>query len=294
MLWTIRLLSIDTHYDLVSLGFALTVLAMFLLGFWVYRNSNGPQQLRATRVLLLSPFVAVLATQLGFYDPVTVIAWALVLTSLTIRLPGLPLVAGLFLGVQHFEQAIFGLAALWLTLRALQTMNDHARTMHLHWQIIVGLIVGKLVVSLSAVFAGHTLSGRSSWISEYFVDWSKVSLATFPFLVWSLFAGLWILVIAAWLRWTEVRGLLTSALVVGVLAMVLSGDRPRVFVIVALPSLALIIATYFRGREKTTIDSLIEASAWIAPPAILFGLSVINVDVFTQNVPTILHLVGLG
>lgn len=295
MLMTARALGVDTHNELIRLGFLTTVLALLAVVFWVLALQT-PSRWTNARLILLSPIVAVLATGLGFYDPFTVLAWALLLFAWRSRRKAALVIGAVPLGIQHFEQAVFGIAVLTLTWLAVRDALPDAIARLTPLWAFPGIIGGKVLLLLFMASQEQALFARSSWLAEYLVDWTRNLIVLGPLLLWALFAGLWPLVVGVWLRRsTTARVQLVGAFLLGLLAMFLTGDRPRVFVLVALPSLVLLVIAYGKLSEPSLMERrVVEAVAWVAPPLIFFGLSVTSANVVDQTIPALLHLTGLG
>ena len=280
---------------------ALRVGAVFMLiglagwAWWAWLSVDGVQRWRAARLAVLAPITGVLATWLGFYDPFTVLAWLLVLFAWTTRSRSLLIATGVVLGFQHFEHGVLGLTALTLTWWAVrQDLPERLRSMNPLWAL-VGVVAGKVLLLVVMAATGSALSGRTSWLSAYLLDWTKVGANTAPILLWSLFAGAWALVVAYWLAVPEraSRLLLVGAFGVGALATVLSGDRPRVFIIVMAPALLLMTVAYLRRRADNPRElRLVESVMWLAPAISLWGAEVVYSNVIDQAVTTWQLLIG--
>jgi len=280
---------------------ALRVSVVFLLlatlgwAAWAWWATEGSQRWRAARLAVLAPLTGVLATWIGFYDPFTVMAWLVILFAWLSRSRLLLVISGVLLGFQHFEHGVLGLAALALTWWAVRRdLPNRLQAMNPLWALI-GVVAGKAVLLAVMAASGSALSGRTSWLSTYLPEWTKVGANTAPILLWSLFAGAWALVIAYWLALKErrTRLLLLAAFAVGVIATVLSGDRPRVFVIVMAPALLLVTIAYLHRRSEHTQElRLVESVMWLAPAVTLWGAEVVYSNVIDQAITTWQLIVG--
>lgn len=271
------------------------LIAAMVWAAWAWLAIEGPQKWRAARLAILAPLTGVLATWIGFYDPFTVLAWLVVLFAWLSRSRLLVVLSGVLLGFQHFEHGVLGLAALTLTWWAVrQDLPERLQEVTPLWALI-GVVVGKVVLLGVMAASGSALSGRTSWLSTNLAEWTKVGANTAPILLWSLFAGAWALVIAYWLALPirRARLLLVGAFAVGTLATILSGDRPRVFVIVMAPALLLATIAYLRRRsDHPTELRLVESVMWLAPVVTLWGADVVYSNVIDQAVTTWQLLVG--
>jgi hypothetical protein len=271
------------------------VLVACCWALWAWLNAPSSQRWRAARLAVLSPVVGVLAAWLGFYDPWTMLAWAVVLFAWLSGSRALLAVSGGLLGFQHMEHGLLGLAALLLVWVAVRPgLPDRLRATNPGWAAI-GVVAGKAVLLLVLVSAGSSASGRTSWLGTYLADWTKVAVNTGPMLVWSLFAGSWAIVVAFWLADSSrrTRTLLAGALIVGLVATLLSGDRPRVFVLVMAPALLLLTIAYLQRREGNRTElRLVETVVWLAPAVTLWGSEVVYANVVDQLVTTWRILTG--
>lgn len=262
---------------------------------WAWANAPEGQRWRAARLAVLAPVFGVLATWLGFYDPFTMLAWAVVLYSWLSGSRVLLVVSGVLLGFQHLEHGLLGLAALVLVWAAVRSdLPPRLRDANPGWAVI-GVLAGKAVLLLILLLNDVAASGRTAWLGVYLVDWTKVAINTGPILLWSLFAGSWAIVVAFWLT-TPVRRArlaLTAAFLVGVLATMASGDRPRVFVMVMAPALLVLTVAYLHRRQSSASElRLVESIVWLAPVVTLWGAEVVYGNVVDQAVTTWQILTG--
>lgn len=292
-----RALGLATTLDVVRLGFWTSLVALGVLVAWMVTVTANNQRWRAGRLLLLSPLVAVLFTAIGSYDAFTVLAWGVALwlwrTGNRIAL----VFGGVLLGFQHFEQTLFGCLALVCAWAAMRIQLPHEMHMRSPAWLLPGIVVGKLLLILILITNGQSAFGRSGWIERFLLEWTKVAVVTLPYLVWSLFAGLWVLVALVFMRSHSSRGrlLLACSLAIGILSTVVSGDRPRGFVIVLLPSLALAIVAYLRTPDVPMLERrAVEVTAWLAPPLILAGKLAVNANVYDNGYVSFFWITGLG
>lgn len=290
-----RLLGATTPgaYLWVSAVATLVVAACWAVWSWV--NAPDGQRWRAARLAVLAPLFGVLATWLGFYDPFTMLAWAVVLFAWLSGSRVLLAASGVLLGFQHLEHGLLGMAALVLVWAAVRPdLPRRLATANPGWAVI-GVLAGKAVLLLVLMSNGVTASGRTAWLGVYLADWTKVAVNTGPILLWSLFVGSWAIVVAFWLA-EPTRGarlMLMAAFLVGVLATVASGDRPRVFVMVMAPALLVLTVAYLRRRQDSITElRLVESVVWLAPVVTLWGADVVYGNVVDQAVTTWQILMG--
>lgn len=280
-------------YLWVSLVAILAVASCWAL--WAWLHSPTDQRWRAARLAGLAPLFGVLATWLGFYDPFTMLAWAVVLFAWLSGSRVLVAVSGVLLGFQHLEHGLLGLTALvlvWIAVRG--DLPPRLTALNPAWAGI-GILAGKAALLLILLSNGVTASGRTAWLGAYLVDWAKVGVNTGPILVWSLFAGSWALVVAFWLAQPQrrARWALAAALLVGLLATAASGDRPRVFIIVMAPALLVLTVAYLHRRQGSVTElRLVESVVWLAPVVTLWGADVVYGNVVDQAITTWQLLTG--
>jgi len=234
-------------------------------------------------------------TGIGSYDPFTILAMLLVLFAILSSSRLLVALSGVVIGFQHFEQGLLGilaLAAVWSALKgSLPRAVDGASPL---WAL-VGLVAGRLFLTAIFLATDVQATGRPQWITEFFIEWSLGAITTGPLLLWSLFAGMWALILYIWIRFTQrdSRLLLLGAFAAGLIGLLLSGDRPRVFVVILAPALALLVVTYTRlAREERVVSRLIEGVVWLAPPLIFAEDIVTNVNIV--DVPYTLFLFAIS
>ena len=291
-----RLTGIDSSIGMVRQGLLVALIGLGLLAAWAWwltGNADGP---RAVRLVLLAPISAVLFASVGSYDAFTAATWGLALWLWTTKSRGLTVLGGVLLGIQHFEHALLGAVALlftWLALRS--DLPPRLGAVNPVW-VALGVVIGKAGLIAYLVASGSTPTARVEWLFRYVGDWTKNGLATAPSLLWSLFAGLWMLVILMWLRGEKrARLLLVAALGVGLLGTAVSGDRPRVFILVLLPSVMIAITQYLRDERPSRVErQSVEALVWVGPPLILGGKMVTNTNVIDNAYVTFMWVTGLG
>lgn len=282
-----------TAYLWISIAAILAVAGCW--AFWAWLNAPQGQRWRAARLAVLAPLIGVLSAWIGFYDPWTMLAWAAVLFAWLSGSRVLLALSGTLLGFQHLEHGLLGLVALVLVWGAVRVdLPPRLGAANPGWAVI-GLVAGKAVLLLVLVSAGSSASGRTAWLGPYLADWTKVAVNTGPMLLWSLFVGSWAIVVAFWLAQPlrKPRVMLAAAFAVGVMALVLSGDRPRVFVLVMAPALLVLTVAYLhRRRDNSSELSIVESIVWLAPAVTLWGSDVVYANVIDQLVTTWQILTG--
>ena len=289
-------LGLVSEVGLVRQSFVVAVISLVALATWVWRFTLPSERYRGARLVILAPIGAVLFSSIGSYDPFTALAWSIALWLWTTQRSLLVISGGLILGIQHFEQALLGSVSLvlaWLALR--DDLPERLRLSNPSW-LVPGVVIGKGLLTTVFLVTGTLPTGRTEWLSRYVTEWAKVGVATFPYLLWSSFAGLWLTVVIVWLRSGRTsRLLLISAAIPGVLGTALSGDRPRVFVFILLPALLIAIIALLNRKSTRSMEArLVEIIAWLAPPLILAGKTAPNANIFDNGYVAIMWITGLG
>lgn len=244
---------------------------------------------RAVRWALLAPLPAVLLAWLGSYDPFTVAAWLVCLAAWRSGRVWVLALSGVLLGFQHFEHGLLGIVSLTFTWYATRRhLPEPLQRLSPLW-LVAGAVAGKLMLTGVLVSSGSAVSGRTQWLAPFLRDWTVTAINTGPTLLWSLFAGSWAIVVAVWVLAAHRRErlFLVLALVVGLLGLALSGDRPRVFVLIMAPSLLLAIVALLRAPAipRSTIR-IIEAIVWLGVPLSLWGSAVVGTGALDQLIMT--------
>ncbi len=291
-----RALGLEDNIGIIRQGFIVSLIALVALAVWGARVTPLGQRARASRLALLAPISAVLFSAIGSYDAFTALVWAVALWLWLTGSRTALVLAGALLGIQHFEQSGLGVVALLFTWLALRNhLPDPVNRLSPAW-LLPGLVGGKALVVLVLVLNGQSATGRAQWLSTYLLEWTKIGVATLPYLAWSLFAGFWLLLFVLWSRaGARSRWLLLGALLTGLVGMATSGDRPRVFILILLPSVLIAIAAFLRQTDKTRLEmNAVEALAWIGPPVILAGKIALNASVIDNGYVSFMWMTGLG
>ena len=278
-----QLVNATTPSQFLLMHTVVVVIAISGLGLWAFSSARGPARAQATRLVLLAPIVAVLLTWMGFYDPFTVVCWLVALFAWRSGWRWAMVLGGVLLGFQHFEQAAAGAAAwilLWLALRSDESFARHRNPT---W-VLLGVPLGKLllVVVLSSADVGGSGS-RIEWLVNPTLLRQAVASAlnTGPLLLWSLFAGFWVVVAYVWLVMADRRQqvLMAAAVAIPLLLTVVTLDRPRVFAMTSIP-VVLMLAVLFANRMSTLADRrlklALESVLWLATPLIFWGDELFN------------------
>ena len=290
-----RALGLDDETGLLRLTSVVVLLGIagyaLVAAWWV----QPAERMRAARLAILAPLPAVLLAWLGSYDAFTIAAWLVCLVAWHSGRLWLMFMAGALLGFQHFEHGLLGVTALtlaWLATRAHLPGSLASRSPL--W-LALGVLGGKALLTLVLVTSGSGASGRTQWLAPYLREWTVTAINTGPVLLWSLFAGTWAVVAALWLTslGRSERLLLIGAIGIGLLALALSGDRPRVFAIVMAPSVLLMIVALLRsGRASPTVLRVVETVVWVGVPLSLWGSEIVGAGALDQLIMTWGQLAG--
>ena len=286
-----KLLGLSSQNQYVFVHLLASLIVILLLASWAFTQfENSHEKWLAVRLSFLAPISAVLFTWIGTYDVFTVLGWAIALYAYTSRKRFLILASGIFLGFQHFEHSLFALAIFAIIILALGDRLPRTLLPRLLWWMAGGLLLGRALLGAIFMISGQGATTRSEWITTFVKDWTVTGVNIGPQLLWSLFAGFWILVLALFLglRNHRPRFLLAAAFGLGLVATLLSGDRPRIFIIVMFPALMLALVAYIaNSRDSPRERKLVEFSIWLAPVIFFWGNSVFNsnsLDLFIMTV----------
>lgn len=286
-----KLLGLSSQNQYVFVHLLASLIVVLLLASWAFTQfENSHEKWMAVRLSFLAPISAVLFTWIGTYDVFTALGWAIALYAYTSRRRLLIFASGIFLGFQHFEHSLFALAILAITILALGDRPLRTLPPKPLWWMVGGLLLGKAFLGAIFIISGQGATARSEWVTTFVRDWTIAGINIGPQLLWSLFAGFWVLVLAVFLglRAHRPRYLLSAAFTLGLVATFLSGDRPRVFIIVMFPALMIALVAYIaNSRDSPRERKLVEISIWLAPPIFFWGSFVFNsnsLDLFIMTV----------
>jgi len=257
------------HMFVAIMAVGLTLWSVFLM----LPKGGGSS---AFRLVILSPWVALLVIFLGSYDPFTVLAFSLLLLAWRSRHLTVTFLTGVILGFQHFEQSVFAVIAASLTAFALKDrLPPDLSSIKKFLATLGGLVSGKLVLTVILINSPVSEAfGRSTY---WTLEWFRISLVTsvnfWAVFLLSLFAGSWGLILFTVSRIErQQRWILFAALIVCLVPAVITLDHTRVFVMISMLSLTLVTIAAFRDSSfaGSKERKLIEALAWVIVPITLW------------------------
>ena len=222
------------EFFLLHLLFSLAFMVLFVKVAF----DNLPQELARKSVILFS-VLPVSATALFWvsYDSIT-----LFLLMLALAFPRsllLTAVFGVLLGMQHFEQGVFGAGALLFAVTLSQRQGYFLRY---SWKFclafLLGVIAGKLV--MTGIFKYHEIqvnSGRMHWLREHLDFLLNLFVYHAHAILWSVL-GLGWAVALRFSDWGRCSLPFFAALAGLCLLLPISGDQTRVLAIVTFPLLS--------------------------------------------------------
>ena len=277
--WLYKLIGGDSDVKYLVLSAGTAVVSVLLLCMWCLVNAPREQGPRAVRLVILAPVVALLATQIGNYDPFTVLGVGLFLFAWSSGRRSLLGASGFYLGLQHFEQGFLGILLFGIFVHFAQDwLPPRLRGSSSPLWALLGVVLGKLALSIILFINGVSSSdGRAAWISDpELLRIAIVGSVNFlPALMMSLFAGAWAIVLASGMsgmnRSAQIAGSL--AIVAGVIVAVVTLDHTRTFVLITLPLLALLtvgLLNRWPHEVSTKTLVLVESMAWLIIPVGLY------------------------
>lgn len=260
-----------TSFSYVALHAVLTILAVAALANWTLRFVDSGKRTRSIRFILLSPVVSVLLQSIGGYDPLTVLGIVVVLWGWSLRKIWLISVASMYLGFQHFEQAII-LSLVWFL--AYQTLGPwlppNLQGLSTPFWVLPGALLGKGFLILYFHLLDFQLLGTRG---SAFLDWAGIAASIgvnrFPMTLWGGFAGLWLVIIFVTVR--SQRGSqwqLPAAIAIALTFSTTTIDNLRVFVMLTVPvsALLIIIANSSAKLTRRGWAQATEGLLWLGPP----------------------------
>jgi len=165
--------------------------------------------------------------------------------------PQLLLVAGTYLGFQHFEQGTFAALILSIGVIALRgILPESLMGLRTPAWALLGVALGKILLSSYLLVAGiNPTQGRAAYITDS--TWTRLalkeSLNDWPTLLTTLFAGAWIIVIVTFmlLKRRRDQAVLALSLILGLAVAVITLAQTRVFVMTTLALLSVMIVVVF-------------------------------------------------
>jgi len=276
--WVVQLVGVPNPTSYVLLHVVVIALALAGMSAWVVTAiPKSGNRFTAFRFLALGPIVAVLVTGIGSYDPWSLLALSLVLWAWRSRNKWAITASGIPLGLQHFEQGLVALVALAVVYRFAdlplpRSLKDLPSIL---WSLI-GMAIGKLVLLIALQLNGvDPFAGRSLYLLD--AELLKTALTSsanyFPILFYSLFAGLWALVVFTVTRRQSLRqqGVLIAVIGSLFLFSAVTLDHTRVFSLIALPLVALLIVAVSSSTSRRDQQMLrvVEGVAWLAVPILV-------------------------
>jgi len=265
---------------LVYLGIhiAAGLVAIALLSWWAHQAVAQPTNgVRAIRLVLLAPVTGMIFLSLGNYDPFTVIgvAAALIAWWRSSRL-GM-VVAGTYLGIAHFEQALVAVIAWSIAAVALHSRLNPSIRWNPIWTS-AGVIAGKALLSLYFLIQGIDPSeGRGAYFLDF--TWPRMAIVSsinhLPVLLLSVFAGLWAIALYVFFRLPSntSRLLLVASLLLPAIASTTTLAQSRVFVMTTLPIAMVLIVAALSDKdllENRPMILTLEGIAWLIVPFHLY------------------------
>lgn len=255
------------------------ILGILLLTLWAYHVVElSANRWRAARIVILAPVTGMIFLSLGNYDPFTLLGFVFALWAWSRGSITLMVIAGTYLGVQHFEQSAVAVVAWSIGVIA---FRDHlprriARRNPL-WTAL-GIVLGKALLSAYFLLNGiNAAEGRGAYFTDLTWPRSAVvgSINHFPILLLSLFAGLWGIVLVSFfiLKSVRERILLIGAFALPTVAAVTTLAQSRVFVLSTVPITMLMIIVVLSNVDvsrNSLLLGVIEGIAWIIVPLHLY------------------------
>jgi len=254
-----------------------TAIALLLLSLW-YSDSAGPgRRSLGIRLAFLSPVVAVLFGFIGSYDPITVIGAVGLLFAWRNKSRILALGAGVLLGFQHWSQALLMVVTLCIVMWALSRESPWFDRGRILWWSPIGVILGKGLSFLVLWLVSGSVSGNrlSYFGSEEMRSAVITSINHFPILLFSIFAGAWVIVAKVMIALNRTSLIVITASLVACMALAFAlTDQSRIFILIVLPSLALMTRWVLENPSTTGRDlKLIEVLAWVLTPVLVWTSS---------------------
>lgn len=255
-----------------------SISAVVLIALFIYKNVPiRENKVRAARISILAPVTGMLFISIGNYDPFTALGFIFAVWAWWRGSILLMLLAGLYLGFQHFEQAAFAIVIWSLAFVALRkSLAFHTQLKRPLW-LLLGALVGKGILSLYFVTSGiNPTEGRGAYFTD--VSWPRMALIGsinhFPILLLSLFAGLWAVVLLVFYNENlRSRLLLLAGLAIATLAAFTTLAQSRVFVMVTLPIMIVFILVIFTDKKiakNSRLLFVVEGIAWVIVPIHLY------------------------
>lgn len=157
------------------------------------------------------------------------------------------ILAGIALGMQHFEQGFFAAAGLLFAIALSKKFGDElGYSVKFCLLLLVGVIIGKLIlVGIFKYYAVEINSGRIYYAGKHWHSLLHQFLFRFHYIVWSVL-GLGWLVALRYLDWGRKTIPFFLSLFGLMLLLAVSGDQTRVLAIIIF----LLVSVYWLFNEK--------------------------------------------
>jgi len=198
-------------------------------------------------------------------------------------------IAGVFLGMQHFEQGFF--ASAGLLFATLLTQKPHVKyPLKFCYSLFLGVIIGKLI--LIGIFNYYTIdvnSGRWYWLIEHIHRVVMQFFFHFHHIIWSVLGLGWLVVFKYLDYGKEIKPFFLT-LAGLMLLLLMCEDQTRVLAIVTFP----LIAVYWLLNEDflkyiTKTEVAIIFLIWIITPWSWVWFGAPRWSVFPYNLAYIFH-----
>lgn len=179
-----------------------------------------------------------------------------------------PMVIGLLLGFQHFEQA-FVASCLLLLVVVLRMRLSQTQSVSLAWclALIASVLFGKLLLVLLFDYYGiEVATDRSFWLTRLFPEMVKQVFSHGHYAIWSILALGWVVLIKDLERGKAAIPVLFGLLLASIF-LVLVFDQTRVLAIITFPILLvswLLDTDFLSGLEQRFVSWLL--LIWIFVP----------------------------
>ncbi len=255
----------------VILHALMIIVAIGALALWTLRFVGSNQKIRSLRFILLSPIFAVLLQSIGGYDPFTLLGIIVALFGWSLRLPWLFVASSVYLGFQHFEQAVVLSVVWWLAYRAMEPhLPEVLRGLQSALWLLPGILLGKGILTVVLTSAGgRPLGTRGAALLDWADIGASIGVNRLPMTLWGGFAGLWVVVffvLSGSERGNQLR--LSAAIVLALVFSLMTIDNLRVFVMLTVPvsALLLVVANTHESLCSGRWARVTEGLMWLGPP----------------------------
>lgn len=255
------------------------IFGILLLTLWAYHMVEiSANRWRASRLVILAPVTGMIFLSLGNYDPFTLLGFVIALWAWSRGSITWMVIAGTYLGVQHFEQSAVAVVAWSIGVLAFRDYLPRSMAWRNPLWTILGVILGKILLSAYFLLNGiNAAEGRAAYFTDLTWPRSAVigSINHFPILLLSLFAGLWAVVLVAFFLLKSVREriMLIGAFALPALAAVTTLAQSRVFVMSTVPITMVMVVVVMSNMDvarNSVLLGVIEGIAWVVVPLHLY------------------------